>query len=335
MTSYMDGSGAPAAIMAYAERARAYAASSKAENTRLGYRKDCADFCAWCAAKGVRPVPAQPMVVLAYLIDVADRLKVSTPRRRLSAIRDMHRNAGHDLETGHAGFREAWRGICRTKGAPAAKKAPLLTTDLRRLVAALPAETLSGARDRAILLIGFAAALRRSELAALRVSPALCCSFVELTGDGLLVHVARSKTDQTGEGSTIGVPFGTHPETCPVLAWRCWLTVSGIQDGAAFRQISRHGRLGARPITGEAVALVLKRAVTAASRDGGASAEQAVAEARRFSGHSLRSGLATSAASNDVPGHVIQAQLRHKSFETTAGYIQAGRIRRRAGGTHP
>ncbi|WP_460451589.1 tyrosine-type recombinase/integrase [Alsobacter sp. SYSU BS001988] len=316
----------PAPIMAFSDRARDYASHAKAENTNRAYRTDWADFSAWCAGKGASALPAASATVLAYLIDRADTVKVSTLQRRLSAIREFHRYAGHQLDTGHVGFRDTWRGICRTKGLPPAKKAPVMTTDLRKVVAALPADTLAGIRDRALLLVGFAAALRRSELVSLLVSPVEGRSHVEETADGLLVHLVRSKTDQGGEGSTIGVPYGSNPATCPVRALKRWLEVSGIREGAAFRSISQHGRIGAGAITDKSVALIVKRAIVATSLADGATLEEANARAARFAGHSLRSGLATSAAANDAPGHAIQKQLRHKKFDTTSGYIQAGQI---------
>ena len=158
----------PALVAEMAEKAADYAEAAKASNTRRAYRSDWQAFEAWCAGKGVIAMPTAADTVLAYLIDHAGQLKVATLSRRLSAIREAHFYAGHPLDTSGVAFRDVWRGIRRTHAAPQVQKAPLLTAQLRRTVGALP-DTNAGRRDRALLLVGFGAALRRSELAALEV----------------------------------------------------------------------------------------------------------------------------------------------------------------------
>ena len=315
----------PAAIAAYSDRARDFAAHARAEATRRAYASDFQIFADWCVARGASSLPAAPATVLAFLIDGADGVKVSTLQRRLVAIREAHRRVGLELDTSGAAFRDAWKGLRRTRGLPPAKKAALVTGELRAALASLP-ETLIGVRDRALLLIGFAGALRRSELAGLLAAPANGASHVEVISDGLLIHLARSKTDQLAEGQTIGVPYGSHPETCPVRAYKNWIAAAGIVEGPVFPAINRHGKAGSISMSDRAVALVVKRTIFAAALAAGATEEEAARRASRFAGHSLRSGLATSAAAHDAPGHAIQRQLRHRKFETTAGYIQAGKL---------
>ncbi|MEH3063680.1 MAG: hypothetical protein PGN33_13365 [Methylobacterium radiotolerans] len=144
--------------------------------------------------------------------------------------------------------------------------------------------------------------------------------------EGLVVHLARTKTDQGGAGADVGVPFGSNPDTCPVRGFRAWLKASRIKCGPAFREVDRYGKLGEDALDGRAVARILKRAIVALAISEGDTPKQAKARAAAFAGHSLRSGLATSAAANDAPGHAIQRQLRHTRFDTTSRYIRAGTL---------
>jgi integrase len=191
----------------------------------------------------------------------------------------------------------------------------------RRALAVLP-DNLLGCRDRALLLVGFAAALRRSELASLEVAPRDGVpGWIEESAEGLTIYIARSKTDQTGEGDAIGIPYGSSSETCPVRAYKNWIQRSGIMAGSAFRPITRHGRIGNKAMTDKTVARVVKRAIIRAALGDGLAPQEATALAAKFGGHSLRAGLATSAAMNDAPCHAIQRQLRHTRFDTTTRYI--------------
>ena len=315
----------PAAIQPYAERAREYADLARSANTRRAYASDIRAFEEWCETKGTVPMPAHPSVVLSYLIDHAVTLKVATLQRRLAAIREQHAAAGLILDTSSAAFRDAWKGIKRGHGQPAAKKRPLMTSDLRRAVALLP-NTLAGKRDRAMILLGFAAALRRSELAGIELVRREGAAWVEERPDGLVVHLGRSKTDQQGEGVEIGVPYGSNPDTCPVRNFRAWVKAAGLKAGPALRPINRHGKMAAEAITDRGVARVVQGAIEASALADGMSPEEAHRFAATYAGHSLRSGLATSAAANDAPGHAIQRQLRHKRFDTTSGYIRRGQL---------
>jgi len=141
-----------------------------------------------------------------------------------------------------------------------------------------------------------------------------------------VVHLARSKTDQQVEGIEICVPYGSNMETCPVRSYRPWIQAARLKEGPAFRPIDRHGRLGTDAVTDRAVARIVQRTVEAAALAKGHSPEEASRLASAYAGHSLRSGLATSAAANDAPGHAIQRQLRRKWFDTTSGYIRSGQL---------
>jgi site-specific recombinase XerD len=315
----------PTGLQVFAGRAREYAEQARAENTRRAYASDVRAFAVWCEARGEAALPASTAAVLAYLIDNAATLKVATLQRRLAAIREQHAAAGLVLDTSSAAFRDAWRGIKRAHGQPAAKKRPLMTVDLRRAVATLP-DTLAGRRDRALILVGFAAALRRSELAGLEVARRDGGAWIEERPDGLVIHLARSKTDQQAEGAEIGVPYGSNMETCPVRSYRTWIEVARLKEGPAFRPIDRHGHIGPDAVTDRAVARIVQRTVEAAALAEGHAPEEARRLAAAYAGHSLRSGLATSAAANDAPGHAIQRQLRHKRFDTTSGYIRSGQL---------
>ena len=159
-----------------------------------------------------------------------------------------------------------------------------------------------------MLLVGFAGALRRSELSALDVAD------VVETGDGLRISVGRSKTDQEGQGAVVGVAYGSNPPTCPVRAWRAWVEAAGIDDGPAFRRLG-HGRVSIERLAGDGIARMLKRRAKAA----GLAPEL-------FSGHSLRSGFATTAARAGVAEHKIMRQGRWTTSQAMRGYIQEGEL---------
>ena len=173
-----------------------------------------------------------------------------------------------------------------------------------------------------MILVGFSVALRRSELVSLHLGEAPGRSTIDATADGLVVHLARTKTDQSAEGAKLGVPYGANPDTCPVRSFLRWRDAAGLREGPAFRAIDRHGNIGEAALSDKGVARIVKGAVKAGAIAAGMSEEDAERRAARFAGHSLRSGLATSAAIGGAAGHQIQKRLRHKRFDTTAGYIQ-------------
>jgi integrase len=160
-----------------------------------------------------------------------------------------------------------------------------------------------------LILVGYAGAFRRSELAAIDFA------HLAFTQDGLVIDLRRSKTDQEAAGRKVGIPFGKEVATCPVRALRRWLTESGITSGAVFRGVSRHGRISRRGLHKDCVGWILKRA---ASRAG--------LKPEPLGGHSLRAGCVTQAAMNGVSERDIMRQTGHKSAEMLARYIRIGEI---------
>jgi site-specific recombinase XerD len=298
----------PAALEETAAEAREYLAHAKAANTIRAYRSDWADFSGWCAERGFTSLPATPETVALYLTESARAVKTSTLQRRLSSISQAHQAAGHESPTRAYAVRMVWAGIRRTLGTAQEGVAPLVIEDLRNLVCVLPAG-LAGARSRALLLLGFAGAFRRSELVSLDVED------LEWKRDGLAVTLRRSKTDQEGAGSLKGIPYGQHHATCPVRALKAWLADSGIEAGPLFRSIDRHGRMGAGRLSDKAVAGVIKRAC-----------EEAGLDPSRYSGHSLRAGLATSAGEAGVEERLIMKQTGHRSERMVRKYIRSGAL---------
>lgn len=290
------------------DQLRAYARNSHAPNTLRAYGSDMHRFNAWCAARNLTALPAAPATVALYLAEGAAQLRPSTLGRLLVSIRHAHLAAGEADPTKTDPVPAVMRGVRRSKGTHQSGKAPILVPDLRRLVAVLN-DTLAGARDRAIMLVGFAGALRRSEIAGLDV--------VDLreVPEGLVLDIRRSKTDQEGQGRQIGIPFGMSPETCPVRAVHRWIRLSGVASGPLFRGVDRHGRLQEQRLSGSAIALVVKRLARRAGLD-----------PDRLAGHSLRAGLCTSAAAAGVGEREIMRQTGHRSLTVLRGYIREGTL---------
>lgn len=308
MTDLVTRPNASAELVALVEAARDYIDASKAPATLRRYASDWAHFTAWCRAHGLEHLPAAPETVALYLADLAGVLATGTIGIRLSSIRAAHEQAGHTSPTTSPVVRDTWAGIRRTFGTAQHGKAPARTQEIRAMVATL-GDGPGGIRDRALLLIGFAAALRRSELVALDVDD------VTEREDGLVVTLRRSKTDQEGAGAELGVPFGSDPTTCPVRALRRWYEASGIEAGPIFRPVTRHGVIGEARLTDRSVALVVKR-----------TAERAGLDPVQFAGHSLRAGLITSAAEAGVQERHIMAQSRHKSVPVMRRYIRGATL---------
>ena len=290
------------------ERARHYARESRATNTRRAYRADWADFTAWAQEHGRTALPATPQTVVLYLSARADTLKTATLQRRLTAISQAHKAADLDTPTAERAVLRVMTGIRRQKGTAQEGKAPAITREIRAMVEHLP-PTLRGQRDRALLLLGFAGAFRRSELVSLDVGD------LAWSDDGLTVRLRRSKTDQEGAGRTVGIPYGSKPATCPVRAVRAWLAAAQITDGPVFRGVDPHGNLRRTRLADKTVARVVKNAAEAAGLD-----------PTVYAGHSLRAGLATAAAQAGVAERVIMAQTGHKSLPMVRKYIREGSL---------
>lgn len=315
------------ALEALVERAADYAKLKVSARTRDGYARDFARFVAWAAEKGLPSLPTKPEIVAVYLGALADgkvRVRwrsrdggehesqtakhVATIGRALSAIVFAHRDAGHDWPRAHPAVVRVMQGISRELGTAQKKVAPLEVDDLRACLILLP-NTVAGARDRAILSLGFFAALRRSELVALTVRD------LEFCPEGVVVKVRKSKTDQTKAGQDVPVPSMRHARVCPVRLLGAWLAAGKVVDGPVFRRVDRAGNVGGRALSDQSVALVIKRVAKIAGLD-----------PRCFSGHSLRAGFVTSAAASGRSLHDIMRQTRHRNEHVAMGYIRHSKL---------
>lgn len=290
------------------EQAREFARRSKAENTLRGYRADWRDFCAWCERQRLRPLPAPPETVAAYIAECAGWLKVGSIQRRLNAIAEAHKAMGADSPTPAGIVRATLKGIRRTLGTAATQKAAAITADILAMLEAADAG-LIGLRDRALVLLGFAGAFRRSELVGLDVAD------LTFSRDGLTVTLHRSKTDQDSAGRKIGIPYGANPDTCPVRVLQTWLEEAGIGAGPVFRSVNRHGRVQPGRLSPEDVARVVKKL-----------AQRAGLDPAKYAGHSLRAGHATTAAIAGASERSIMAQTGHRSVQMVRRYIRDGSL---------
>jgi site-specific recombinase XerD len=288
-----------------ADAARTFASAARAANTMRAYRTDWADFTDWCDRHQLAALPATAETVVLYISELALSARYSTVHRRISALSVVFQAAEVDNAARGPLVQTTLAGIRRTFGVASRQVAPVLVEDLRAMVEALP-DSLAGTRDRALLLVGFSAALRRSELVALNGD-----DLVEVS-QGMVITIRRSKSDQDGVGRDIAVPFGSRSTTCPVRALREWRDAADLSDGPLFRSIDRHGNIGER-LTAASVALIVKRC-----------AERVGLDSAAYSGHSLRAGLATSAAAADVSERVIAETTGHRSMQTLRRYIRIG-----------
>ena len=295
-----------AALTRLASAARAYVADARAPRTIEAYRAQWAHFRAFCEAHGVEALPAEPAIVALYLTARAQEgRRVATLAQALSAISQAHKLAGLASPRTSPVVCETFQGIRRRHGSAPAQKAPLLGTQLHALLAVLHDPlSLLALRDRALLLVGFAGAFRRAELVALEVED------LRFGPAGVTVRVRRAKTDQEGRGRDLGLPFGSQPAHCPVRTLQRWLTLASIGSGPVFRSVDRHGNVRGA-LSGRDVARIVKRTAVAAGLD-----------PRPLSGHSLRAGLATSAAHAGKSVHAIMKTTGHRSVAMVHKYIR-------------
>ena len=284
------------------DQVASYVAESLAENTRRAYLSDLAHFEGWGGC-----IPSSDTMVASYLAAHADTLSVATLVRRLASISKAHAARGAANPVRQELVKATLRGIRRHRGTAQREAKPLLKDDLFAVVDAM-GDTLKDARDRALLLIGFAGGFRRSELVALDLAG------IERVRQGIIIHLRRSKTDQTGAGRKIGIPLG-RSRWCPVAALEAWLLRSRITEGAVFRPIDRHGRIQDVRLSGEAVSLVVRGRVAAAGLN-----------PAPYTAHSLRAGLATSASQAGVSSWKIRQQTGHASDAMLSRYIRGGEL---------
>lgn len=281
---------------------RAYLAAEKSDNTKRAYRVDWEDFIAWCSSAELDPLPASPATVARYLAHLADKgLKAATIERRAAAIRYAHRVAGLEPPTNAEAVKAVTRGIRRMIGTAQVQKAPATAAAIASMIEGLSDASIIGLRDKALLLLAFAAALRRSELVDLKVND------VERVERGIILHIRRSKTDQEAKGEEIAVPHGHQLQ--PVAALDAWLAAAHIEAGPIFRAVDRHSNVGKRALSDRSVARVIKRAARAAGLD-----------EEIFSGHSPRAGFVTTALEHGADLLKIMHVTRHTDVRTLKKY---------------
>lgn len=294
----------PAVVAAEVASAQAFLRERHSPATRRAYTSDARIFAAWCAARGLDALPAAPETVVLFVSSEAQAgIRYSTISRRVAAIRYAHALAGHESPTGRDLVKGALSGIRRTIGVAPMQKAPATVERVADMVRACP-DTLGGRRDRALLLLGFAGAFRRSELVGLHVED------LEETPEGLRVRIRRSKTDQEGAGQVVPVLNG--PRLRVVEAIKAWRESAGITSGPLFRPLAKGGRVLPQSLSTKSVAEIVK-----------AYAGRAGLDAERFAGHSLRAGFLTSAAEAGASVFKMMEVSRHKSLETVRGYVRS------------
>lgn len=306
------GTSSPAPVVPLAQSfaaADALIEASRAAATRTAYRGDWQRFTDWCDANGIAPLHASDEHVAAYvgyLVTVGK--KPSTIERALASLNAAYRAAGiDDPPSASTVVRLTMSGARRTVGVAPDRARPLSLAEMKVMVDALP-NSLAGTRDRALLLVGFAAALRRNELASLTVGD------LEFVHEGLLVHLRRSKTDQQGEGQTVPVAYASDVSYCPIRGSRAWLEDAGLTQGPLWRSITRHGAVGGS-LSSRAVHDIVLRAARGAGVD-----------LDRLSAHSLRAGYVTAAALAGAPERAIANVSRHKSIPVLRTYVRQATI---------
>lgn len=287
--------------------------SSKSNNTVRAYKSDFNDFGLFCTQNGFKSLPSDPKIVSLYLTHLSTRnIKMSTLKRRLVSIGVIHKLKGHYLDTKHPIIIENIMGIKRRKGSIQKGKKPLLINNLKIIINVIDEynhEDLKKFRDRSIILMGFSGGFRRNEIVSLNYDD------LEFVTEGLKIKLKRSKTDQFGEGSVKGLPYFNNTQYCPVLSLKNWIEISNINSGPLFRRFSRGSKLSENRLTDQTVALLIKKYLKLAGIDN-----------KNYSGHSLRSGFATSAAESGAEERSIMAMTGHKSTEMVRRYIKEANL---------
>ena len=268
--------------------------SSKANNTIRAYKSDFKDFSLFCVQNGFKPLPSEPKIISLYLTHLSTKdVKMSTLKRRLVSIGVIHKLKGHYLDTKHPVIIENIMGIKRRKGIVQKGKKPILISSLKLIINTIDQQEknkIKKLRDKSIILTGFSGGFRRNEIVALDYDD------LDFVPEGLKITIRRSKTDQFGEGSVKALPYFDNLQYCPVVTLKNWITVSKIKSGPIFRRFSKGSKLSGNRLTDQTVALLIKKYLNLAGID-----------SKNYSGHSLRSGFATSAAESGAEERSIMA----------------------------
>ena len=286
---------------------------SKAPNTIRAYQSDFSDFRLFCAKNGFRSIPTEPKIVSLYLTHLStNEAKMSTLKRRLVSIGVIHKLKGHYLDTKHPSIIENIMGIKRRKGSIQKGKKPLLISILKEVINVIDEqnkEEIKKFRDRSIILIGFSGGFRRNEIVSLDYDD------LDFVSEGLKINIKRSKTDQFGEGTKKALPYFDNSQYCPVVSLQKWIKISNISSGPLFRRFSKGSKLSENRLTDQTVALIIKSYLQLVGVD-----------STNYSGHSLRSGFATSAAEAGAEERSIMAMTGHKSPEMVRRYIKEANL---------
>jgi len=286
--------------------------SSKANNTIRAYKSDFNDFSLFCLQNGFKSLPSEPKIVSLYLTYLSTKdVKISTLKRRLVSIGVIHKLKGHYLDTKNPSIIENIMGIKRRKGSIQKSKKPILISDLKEIINVIDKEKveIKKYRDRTIILIGFSGGFRRNEIVSLDYHD------LDFVPEGLKINLRRSKTDQFGEGFTKALPYFDNTQYCPVSSLKNWLEISKIKSGPIFRRFVKGSKLSENRLTDQTVALLIKEYLNLTGID-----------SKNYSGHSLRSGFATSAAESGVEERSIMAMTGHKSTEMVRRYIKEANL---------
>ena len=287
--------------------------SSKANNTVRAYKSDFKDFALFCAKNAFKNLPSEPKVVSLYLTYLSTKeAKMSTLKRRLVSIGVIHKLKGHYLDTKHPSIIENIMGIKRRKGSIQKSKKPLLINNLKKIINAIDngkKDNIKKLRDRTIILIGFSGGFRRNEIVSLD------CDDLDFVPEGLKINIKRSKTDQFGEGSVKALPYFNKSQYCPVVSLKKWMDLTSITSGPVFRRFIKGSKLSENRLTNQTVALLIKEYLNLAGID-----------STNYSGHSLRSGFATSAAESGAEERSIMNMTGHKSTEMVRRYIKEANL---------
>ncbi len=273
--------------------------NSKATNTLRAYKADYKDFAGFCLKNGFKTMPSEPKIISLYLTFLSKTSKFSTLKRRLASISVVHKLSGHYIDTKHPMITENLMGIKRVMGSRQKAKKPILINDLKLIIDAIDKELneVNKIKNKALILIGFAGGFRRSELVSVDYED------IDFVPEGVKIFVKRSKTDQSGEGMTKGIPYFTDLNYCPVNSLKNWLKKSNIKSGKIFN------------ISDKSVALIIKKYVSLVGLD-----------SKKYSGHSLRSGFATSTAELGAEERSIMAMTGHKTTQMVRRYIQEANL---------
>ena len=274
--------------------------NSKSSNTLRAYQSDFRDFSLFCSKNGFQALPTTPNVIALYITHLSSYSKYSTLKRRIASISILHKTKGHYIDTKHPIIIENLMGIKRTNGSYQKGKKPLLINDLKILIEVIDKskeKDLKKIRDKALILVGFSGGFRRSELVNLELED------IEFVSEGVKLFIKRSKNDQSGEGMIKAIPYFENKNFCPVKALKSWIDVIELKKGKIFN------------ISDKNVSLIIKKYTNYAGLD-----------SRKYAGHSLRSGFATSAAESGADERNIMAMTGHKSTEMVRRYIKEANL---------